>query len=97
MNLEFHPLASDDLNSSIAFYNAQRDGLGDELRQEVYATLERIRSNPRQFAKVTGTIRRAFTRRFPFSVLFRIIDEETLRVLVIRHHRRNPAFGSNRN
>ena len=42
-------------------------------------------------------IRRYFVHRFPFSILYRIVDEKILRVLVIRHHRRHPEFGIQRN
>jgi plasmid stabilization system protein ParE len=34
--------------------------------------------------------------RFPYSVLFRFTDEELVRVLAIRHHRRHPRFGLGR-
>jgi hypothetical protein len=26
-------------------------------------------------------------------VLFRVVNDDTVRILVIRHHRRNPTFG----
>jgi len=46
--------------------------LGDELRSEVYAAIDRILANPRQFAVVERDVRRCFVRRFPYSILFRL-------------------------
>lgn len=96
MNVDYHPLTVSDLNSAISFYNRQRPGLGEEFRTEIYAAIERIRSNPFQFPIVAHDIRRGFVHRFPYSVLFRPIADDSLRVLVIRHHRRRPGFGLTR-
>jgi plasmid stabilization system protein ParE len=96
MIVQYHPLTASDLNRAVSYYNRQRRGLGDEFRLEVYATIARIFSNPLQFAIVERDIRRGFTHRFPYSILFRVVAEDTVRVLVIRHHRRRPSFGLQR-
>ena len=96
MIVDYHPLTVSDLNSAVAYYNRQRPGLGGEFRFEIYATIDRIRSNPLRFPAVEHDIRRGFVRRFPYSVLFRVVNDDTVRVLVIRHHRRHPSFGLTR-
>jgi len=96
MNLQYHPLTVSDLNRAASYYNRQRRGLGDEFRSEAHAAIARILSNPLQFAIVERDIRRAFTHRFPYSILFRVVNGDTVRVLVIRHHRRHPSFGLQR-
>jgi len=96
MIVQYHPLTVSDLNRAVSYYNRQRLGLGDNFRVEVYAALERIRLNPLQFAIVDRDIRRVFMHRFPYSILFRVVNEDTVRVLVIRHHRRHPRFGLRR-
>ena len=94
--VEYHPRTAADLNSAVTHYNDLRQGLGDGLRSEVYAAIERILANPRQFAVVERDVRRCFVRRFPYSILFRLVDEDVVRVLAIRHHRRQPRFGFGR-
>lgn len=96
MKVEYHPLTVSDLNNAVAYYNQQRAGLGDELRSEIYAAVARVCLNPSQYAVVDHGIRRCLLHRFPYAVLFRLIGEETVRVLVIRHHRRHPGFGVGR-
>lgn len=96
MKVEYHPLTTSDLNHAVTYYNRQQSGLGDQLRTEVYASIERVLASPAQFSVVSKDIRRCLVHRFPFAVLFRVVSEDTLRVLVIRHHRREPNFGLGR-
>ena len=96
MKIDYHPLTVSDLNSAIEYYNRKRAGLGDEFRAEVYAAIARVPINPSPYAIVEHGIRRCFVRRFPYSVLFRLMNGEAIRILVIRHHRRHPGFGLGR-
>jgi plasmid stabilization system protein ParE len=96
MKIEYHPLTVSDLNQAVAFYNRQHPGLGEEFRSEVHAAIARVRSNPGLFPPIEHGIRRCFVHHFPFAVLYRLIGETTVRVLVIRHHRRHPGFGIER-
>lgn len=96
MRVEYHPLTTTDLNDAIAYYNRQQAGLGDELRTEIYASIERVVASPARFSIVSKGIRRCLVHRFPYAILFSVVSENTLRVLVIRHHRREPNFGLRR-
>ncbi len=96
MRVEYHPLTVSDLNKAAAYYNDKRLGLGDRFRSEVYSTIDRILANPNQFRIVAEHKRRCTVNRFPYSVIFRIVGEDTVRILVIRHHRRRPEFGAGR-
>ena len=51
MRIEYHPHTVADLNNAVTYYNQQRPRLEDELRSEIYATIERIRANPLQYPK----------------------------------------------
>ena len=96
MIVEYHPLTTADLNDAVTYYNRQQSGLGDEFRTELYASIERLLANPYRFSIVSQGIRRCLVHRFPYAILFRVVSEDTLRVLVIRHHRRHPRFGLGR-
>ena len=93
MRVEYHPDTVDDLNNAIDYYESRRSGLGSEFRQEIYQTIDRIAADPYLFRTVSGEVRRCFVHRFPFSILYRIVDDDILRVLVVRHHRQHPRFG----
>lgn len=96
MRAEYHPQAADDLNTAIAYHNNLRSGLGDRLRLAVYDAVDRILENPGRHHMVRNDVRRYLVAGFPYSVLYRIVDESLVRILVIRHHRRDPNFGSRR-
>lgn len=67
--------------------------IGDEFRTEVYVTIERIQTNPYIHAEVKG-VRRALVKKFLYSIVYRIIIKNCLRILVIRHHKRDSTYGS---
>jgi plasmid stabilization system protein ParE len=96
MNVEYHPLAVSDLNNAVAAYDRQQSLLGNEIRAEVYAAFERIRSAPLAYATVQNDLRRCMVHRFPYSLVFRVIGDDTVRILVIRHHRQRPGYGLGR-
>ena len=93
MRLEYHPSTVADLNRAIEFYDSQRPGLGAECRAEVYGAIDRILESPARYRIVEGDLRRCLVRRFPFSILYRFIGDDLVRILVIRHHRQRPGFG----
>ncbi len=97
MRVEYHPETINDLNDAISYYNEQHPGLGAEYRSEIYQTIDRITDDPHIHRTIRLNIRRCFVHRFPFSILYRIVDDDLLRILVIRHHRRHPEFGIRRN
>jgi toxin ParE1/3/4 len=96
MRLEFHPATAAELNDAVSYLNSQRSGLGAELKEEIEKTINRIAEAPLRYRLVSGEIRRCFVNRFPFSVLYRVVDEGTVRILVIRHHRLRSSYGAQR-
>jgi toxin ParE1/3/4 len=60
--------------------------------EEVALQIER---NPRRFHVISGVLRRANFTSFPYHFLYREI-EGGARVLVLRHHRRKPEYGTRR-
>lgn len=95
MKIEYHPFTVDDLISAEIHYDKLQPGLSQAFRVEIIQTIDRIRKSPLIYAEVNG-VRRALLRYFPFSIVYRVLRNETIRILLIRHHKRHPAFGSGR-
>ncbi len=100
MNLVIRPEAIDELSSNARWYNEQRPGLGDELIDEVWEMLGRIRATPEafgrhEFYRGAEEVRRAGLRRFPYSVIF-LVDPQRIRVLAFAPHKRRPLYWLNR-
>ena len=96
MKVEFHVETANDLNAAVSYYDRLQSGLGGALRKEVYAAISLAVSEPQHYAVVERGIRRCFVKRFPYSILFRVVAPDLVRILVIRHQRRNPEFGLSR-
>lgn len=93
MRLEFHPSTFEDADDALSYYQLARPGLEFEFKQELNIALARIAESPLLFPVVETQIRRCIVHRFPYSILFRVLDFECVRVLAIRHHKRHSQFG----
>jgi len=95
MKLEFHPQTVGDYHEASDHYEVISSDLQRQFRAEILSAIDRILANPFLYVEVEG-IRRALLKQFPYSVVYRVVGNDTIRVLVIRHHRRRPEFGSDR-
>ena len=77
-----------DYTDAVAWYEAQRQGLGREFETEVEETLGRIRRHPEHFSKATATVRKARLPRFKYSIYF-TVDGDEIGVLAISRRGRN--------
>lgn len=89
------PTAEDDLDSSRAWYEKQRSGLGDELVSEVEAELGRLALHPEHHPPEFRQVRRAKIERFSHIVIYRIHEDE-IHVLAILHSSRSPRVWRSR-
>jgi plasmid stabilization system protein ParE len=49
-----------------------------------------------RFEQVRPGIRRYLLERFPYGIYYRTPNEETVQILVVKHHSRRPGFGMRR-
>ena len=83
------PAAAADVEGAWRWYEAQRDGLGDEFLEVVRAALESIRVHPESAPVVHRGICRQLLRRFPYGLFYRLIGGQVV-VLACFHAKRNP-------
>ena len=96
MRLVFHPQVSADVQSIMDYYrDVSGPGLADEFYREFRQFTVLASRRPGRFAAREHGLRRVNLPHFPYHFLFRVADEE-VRVLVVRHHRRRPSFGTRR-
>jgi plasmid stabilization system protein ParE len=93
LKVVYRPLVQRDIDEASRWYEEKSPGLSDEF----LATFERILVHPTAFSLETHSGRRfANFRRFPYKIIFREVRAETVKVLVVRHQKRHPDFGSRR-
>jgi len=96
MQIEYHPKLEDELLEIINYYNRCSLGLGEEFLDEFESQVMKISDNPYQWLELQGAIRRSLMSRFPYVIYFRIVNENTLRITVVKHQRRHPKVGLDR-
>ncbi|WP_194288922.1 MULTISPECIES: type II toxin-antitoxin system RelE/ParE family toxin [unclassified Nocardioides] len=92
----FEPEARDELRAARDWYEDAQPGLGEDLIVEVETTIERIVRWPELAPRLlvperSRPVRRAPLRRFPFGLVY-VVIEDTLWVLAVAHSRRRPYY-----
>jgi len=59
-----------DIQAAAVWYEDQQAGLGLRFVDELDLVFQRIETNPRQFPRLEGEVRRALLRHFPYGVYF---------------------------
>jgi hypothetical protein len=70
LQLEIRKEARDDIFEIAQYYNYQQAGLGYRFIESLDAQIQRIRTNPPIFSKVTDTVRRALIPNFPHLMFY---------------------------
>ena|SRR6266478_8093821 len=87
--LEYHASVTDDIDAAFAWYEEQREGLGDDFLARLRELLDSIQENPYLYGVIHGDVRSACLRRFPYVVYYRPEAERTV-ILAVLHGRRHP-------
>ena len=96
MKVEYHPAIARELEEIRNHYEQQSLGLGVDFVNEFERQVLAIATMPGRWMIVRDDTRRALMKRFPYVVFFRAIDETRIRVTVVKHEKRHPAFGLSR-
>ena len=89
------PEAEADLVDAQSWYERQREGLGDEFLECVGEALQKIELMPELHRIIFHGVRRAQTRRFPFTLYYRIEADQVV-VIGVLHSRRDPRVWKSR-
>lgn len=98
MNVGFHEDALKDACEAFNYYNEISPGLAQGFEDELAKTVAGIKARPlRHHLTQCGCFRRANLKRFPYCILYEVNEaEDWIRIIVIRHDRREPGYGMDR-
>jgi toxin ParE1/3/4 len=97
MQILVHPEAQAELNYAINHYEDSEPSLGYQCAIEVYAAVERIKTNPRLWPLLNDEVRRCLIHRFPYGIIYSIDDvQSTVLILAVMHLHREPGYWSER-
>ncbi len=96
MRLEFHRQIASDISRIMDYYeDAAGPKLADDFYIELRSFFQKAAYSPEAYELRERDLRRVNLERFPYHFLFRIVDD-AVRILVVRHHRRQPSLGVHR-
>lgn len=84
----FHPEARAEVSQSVEFYEARLNGLGLRFLSAVEQTAERISASPEAGPPLEGGFRKRIVPGFPYSVIYRVLEDYVYLVAVAHQHRR---------
>ncbi len=91
----FHPDAALEARQAASRYEERREGLGEEFRDELKATLARVQDNPLLYAVESGALRMAPLHRFPYSLVYEDLPDHVW-IAAVAHASRRPGYWSRR-
>ena len=91
MKLRFLILAQRELDDTVAWYNEQAAGLGQEFLDELDRVVRRAVTFPMSCPEIEPGVRRYLLARFPYGLIYGV-DGETLVVIAVAHLHREPRY-----
>ncbi len=95
MNIRLLAPAQAELDEAITWYAAQAPGLGEAFLIETLKTIKLIEQFPAVWHPLTPHIRRCRLKRFPYSVVY-TLDDDNILVLAVAHQHRKPTYWRSR-
>ncbi len=93
--IEYLRGARRDFDESFDWYAERSAGAAIRFAGAVDAALLKIAFNPGEFASIDDVHRECPVRRFPFRIVYRIVEDRVL-VVAIAHAKRRPGFWKRR-
>ncbi len=95
MKFTFHPEAHFELEQTVEFYEKQQPNLGIKFLAEVYSSIKRIIEFPDAYPVFTKNTQRCLTNRFPYSIIYKIKQNEIF-IVAVTHIARKPGYWKER-
>ena len=91
MQVRFLKPAETEVLEAIAYYDLQRENLGDRFEQELQATVNFVTKHPLAGKRISRTVRKFPLRKFLYNLIY-IVQESEIVIVAVAHHRRRPAY-----
>jgi plasmid stabilization system protein ParE len=96
LEIVFHPKVASDVHQIMAYYEeVSGRKLADDFYAEFLEYVKKAAQNPHYYNVRANGLKRINFERFPHHLLCKIVDNR-LRVLIVRHHSRQPTYGMKR-
>src|SRR6266851_9366966 len=93
--VRFHPAAAQEAEAAYDWYAARDRVTAQGFREELRHAVEAVAGNPRTWPRHGNRARRYVFPRFPFSLVYRLRNDE-VEVIAVAHGRRRPGYWRSR-
>jgi plasmid stabilization system protein ParE len=91
MNYHFEVHARQELRDALAYYDSVDPLLGNKFRDEVERLISLLLKFPYAWPELSLSTRRCRTKRFPYSLIYRVREEE-VEIVAVMHLSREPNY-----
>lgn len=91
MQIEFHPRANEDLETSLNWYSSRSSAAARNFLVAVDLALESIRDDPNRFSRIDKKHQACSVTKFPFQIVYHC-DKNRIVVVAIAHAKRKPGY-----
>ena len=91
MNVRFLSLTQREIDEVVAWFDEQVEGKGTDFLDELDRVIRRVKAYPFASTQIEPDIRRCLFARFPYSLIYGI-EEQTIVIIAVAHHRRTPRY-----
>lgn len=92
---KLHPEADDEYVDAAKYYSQINAELGGRFYDEIEALISDIRRYPLRYPIYDAPARRHFSRRFPYSLIYRD-DPDRVVIVAVMHMSREPGYWKSR-
>jgi len=89
--IELHPEAVLEGQQARGWYEQRSPSAAEAFMCELDDAVQRIISDPKSWAEFRPGMRRVLFKRFPFSVVYRVLEDK-IQIVAIAHARRRPGY-----
>ncbi|HSU17939.1 type II toxin-antitoxin system RelE/ParE family toxin [Longimicrobium sp.] len=94
--LWFDPSAKAEYLGAIARHKAESQARGAAFAEDFRSALDLILEYPRSLAAGPEGVRNKPLRRFPYTVVFRVTEEDAVEIIALAHQSREPRYWRDR-
>lgn len=95
LGYRFHPAATEELDAAGEWYDAQLAGLSleffDAVDEAIGLIVERPAAWQREGVVASRDVHRFVMRRFPFSIVYYVVDD-IVRIVAVAHAKLRPGY-----
>ncbi len=96
MRVRYHREAEQELLDAAHYYAARGLALGARFLSEIDRVIAGIGEHPTRFPVHENDIRFCLAKKFPYAVFYRVVADEGIRILAVKHHSRDSDYWRHR-